>query len=121
MFLATLGPVAAFTARANFSKNFFEAGGIEAIFGPTSEDTAEIAAAFRASGAKLACLCSSDAIYCDAAKPAALALRGAGATLYLAGRPGDLEAELRQAGVERFIFAGCDMLPILQRAIEEAT
>ncbi len=121
VFLATLGPVAAFTARANFSKNFFEAGGIEAIFGPTSEDTAEIDAAFRASGAKLACLCSSDAIYCDAAKPAALALRGAGATLYLAGRPGDLEAELRQAGVERFIFAGCDMLPILQRAIEEAT
>ena len=121
VFLATLGPVAAFTARANFSKNFFEAGGIEAIFGPTSEDTAEIAAAFRASGAKLACLCSSDAIYCDAAKPVALALRGAGATLYLAGRPGDLEAELRQAGVERFIFAGCDMLPILQRAIEEAT
>ena len=85
------------------------------------DDTAEIAAAFRASGAKLACLCSSDAIYCDAAKPAALALRGAGATLYLAGRPGDLEGELRQAGVEKFIFAGCDMLPFLQRAIEEAT
>ena len=121
VFLATLGPVAAFTARANFSKNFFEAGGVEAVFGPTTEDTAEIAAAFRASGAKLACLCSTDAIYCDAAKPAALALRGAGATLYLAGRPGDLEAELRQAGVERFIFAGCDMLPMLQRAIEEAS
>ncbi|MFY9658802.1 MAG: methylmalonyl-CoA mutase family protein, partial [Methylocystis sp.] len=121
VFLATLGPVAAFTARANFSKNFFEAGGVEAVFGPTSDNTSEIVAAFRASGAKLACLCSSDAIYCDAAKSAALALRGAGATLYLAGRPGDLEAELRQVGVERFIFAGCDMLPMLQRAIEEAT
>jgi methylmalonyl-CoA mutase len=120
VFLATLGPVAAFTARANFAKNFFEAGGVEAVFGPMTDDTSEIVAAFRASGAKLACLCSSDAIYCDAAKPAALALRGAGATLYLAGRPGDLEAELRQAGVERFIFLGCDMLPMLQRAIEEA-
>ncbi len=120
VFLATLGPVAAFTARANFAKNFFEAGGVEAVFGPMTDDTSEIVAAFRASGAKLACLCSSDAIYCDAAKPAALALRGAGATLYLAGRPGDLEAELRQVGVERFIFVGCDMLPMLQRAIEEA-
>ncbi len=120
VFLATLGPVAAFTARANFAKNFFEAGGIEAVFGPMTDDTSQIVEAFRASGAKLACVCSSDTIYCDAAKPAALALRGAGATLYLAGRPGDLEAELRQAGVERFIFVGCDMLAMLQRALEEA-
>jgi len=121
VFLATLGPVAAFTARANFAKNFFEAGGVEAVFGPTTDDSSEIVAAFRASGAKLACLCSSDAIYCDAAKPAALALRGAGALLYLAGRPAETETELRQAGVEKFVFVGCDMLPMLQRAIEEAT
>ena len=33
IFLANLGSVAAFTARANFAKNFFEAGGVEAIFG----------------------------------------------------------------------------------------
>ena len=31
VFLANLGPIAAFTARATFAKNFFEAGGIEAI------------------------------------------------------------------------------------------
>ena len=31
IFLANLGPIAAFTARATFAKNFFEAGGIEAI------------------------------------------------------------------------------------------
>lgn len=120
VFLATLGPVAAFTARANFAKNFFEAGGIEAVFGPTTDDSAEIVAAYRESGAKLACLCSADAIYCDAAKPTALALRGAGARLYLAGRPGDMEEALRQAGVEKFIFVGCDMLALLQRAFEEA-
>ena len=30
VFLANIGPVAAFTARATFAKNFFEAGGIEA-------------------------------------------------------------------------------------------
>ncbi len=120
IFLATLGPIAAFTGRANFAKNFFEAGGVEAVFGPVTDDSAEIVAAFRTSGAKLACLCSSDAIYCDAAKPAALALRGAGATLYLAGRPGDLEQELRAGGVEKFIFVGCDMLALLQRALEEA-
>lgn len=120
VFLANLGPIAAFTARANFAKNFFEAGGIEAVFGPETESTQEIAAAFRASGAKLACLCSSDRIYGDAAEPAALTLKGAGAALYLAGRPGELEERLRKAGVNAFIFAGCDMHDVLQRAFEGA-
>ena len=120
VFLATLGRQAEFTARATFAKNFFEAGGIEAVFGPETEDSRSIVKAYRESGAKLACLCSSDRIYCDAAAAVALALQGAGATLYLAGRPGELEEELRKAGVTRFIFAGCDMLGSLQRALEEA-
>ena len=120
VFLANLGPVAAFTARSNFAKNFFEAGGVEALSGPETEDSRAIVEAYRESGAKLACLCSSDRIYCDAAAAVALALQGAGATLYLAGRPGELEEELRKAGVTRFIFAGCDMLGSLQRALEEA-
>ena len=90
------------------------------MFGPETDDTTEIVKAFRDSGAKLACLCSSDTIYCDAAIPVAIALHGAGAKLYLAGRPGEMEAELRKAGVTRFVFAGCDMHDMLQRAIEEA-
>ena len=121
VFLANLGSVAAFTARANFAKNFFEAGGVEAVFGPETELTSEIVAAYRNSGAKLACLCSSDRIYGDAAETAALALKGAGARLYLAGRPGELEERLRHAGVAEFIYAGCDMYDVLQRALAEAT
>ncbi len=121
VFLANLGSVAAFTARANFAKNFFEAGGVEAVFGPETESTSEIVAAYRNSGAKLACLCSSDRIYGDAAETAALALKGAGARLYLAGRPGELEERLRHAGVAEFIYAGCDMYDALQRALAEAT
>src|SRR5215831_13372524 len=63
IFLANLGTPADFTARATFAKNFFAAGGIDATSndGFTSHD--EIVAAFRASGAKLACLCSSDEVY----------------------------------------------------------
>jgi methylmalonyl-CoA mutase len=120
VFLANLGSVAAFTARANFAKNFFEAGGVEAVFGPETESTNDLVAAFRESGAKLACLCSSDRIYADAAATAAIALKGAGATLYSAGRPGDLESALRGAGVTEFIFVGCDMFDILQKALQEA-
>jgi methylmalonyl-CoA mutase len=120
VFLANLGPVAAFTARANFAKNFFEAGGIEAIFGPETASLADIAATFRASGAKLACICSSDKVYCDAAEDVARGLKAEGAQLYLAGRPGELEDQLRKAGVDEFIFAGCDMFDLLRRAIEGA-
>jgi methylmalonyl-CoA mutase len=50
--LATLGSAAEFTARASFAKNFFEAGGIEAVDGE--------GASLRSTGAVLACLCSSD-------------------------------------------------------------
>ena len=34
----------------------------------------------------------------------------------LAGRPGDNEAALREAGIDDFVFAGCDALAALQRA-----
>jgi methylmalonyl-CoA mutase len=120
VFLANIGSVAAFTTRANFAKNFFEAGGVEAVFGPETETTTEIVDAFRASGAKLACLCSSDLAYADAAEPIALALQGAGARLYLAGRPGALEEMLRKSGVTEFIYVGCDMHDLLERALEAA-
>src|SRR5262249_51191837 len=60
IFLANLGTLAEFTARATFTKNFFEAGGIEAITSDGFRSTDEMIAAFKASGAKLACLCSSD-------------------------------------------------------------
>ena len=117
VFLANLGAVAVFTARANFAKNFFEAAGIEAVFG---EEGVDIAAGFRASGAKLACVCSSDAIYAEKAAEAARDLAAAGARVYLAGRPGELETALRAAGVAEFIYAGGDMFDTLQRAFEEA-
>src|SRR5207253_339918 len=75
---------------------------------------AALAAAFKASGASLACLCSTDKLYADQAVAAAKTLHAAGAKhIYLAGRPGEREAELRGAGVQDFFFAGSDALAIL--------
>jgi methylmalonyl-CoA mutase len=83
---------------------------------PTGEVKA-LAAAFKASGAALACLCSSDKIYAGEAVAAAKALQAAGAKhIYLAGRPGEREAALRAAGVNDFVFAGADALATLQEA-----
>ena len=39
-----------------FAKNFYEAGGIEALGNDGFKDQAEMIAAFKKSGAKLACL-----------------------------------------------------------------
>jgi methylmalonyl-CoA mutase len=81
------------------------------------KDLAALAAAFEASGAALACLCSSDKIYAQQAAAAAKALQAAGAKhIYLAGRPGEQEAALRAAGVNDFVFAGGDALAALQEA-----
>ena len=78
----------------------------------------EMIAALKASGARLACLCSSDDVYAREAAAAAQALRGAGASVWLAGRPGALEPALAQAGVSGFVFAGCDALAALRAAHE---
>jgi len=117
IFLANLGTAAEFTARASFAKNFFESGGIAAIFG--DGDTAALAAAFKASGAGLACLCSSDKVYDKDAAAAAQTLKAAGARyIYLAGRPGEREAAMRGAGVQSFIYDGCETLSTLTAAYD---
>jgi len=115
IFLATLGTPADFTARATFAKNFFEAGGIATPDNDGFASRDAMVGAFKASGAAVACLCSSDEI--REAVAAAQALKQAGCThLYHAGRPGRLEAELADAGVDTFVFEGCDALSILEAA-----
>jgi methylmalonyl-CoA mutase len=117
IFLASLGTAADFTARATFAKSFFETGGIEAIDTEGFTDPVALAAAFKASGAAMACLCSQDKIYAEHASAAAKALQATGAEhIYLAGRPGEQEAALRTAGVGDFIFAGGDALAMLREA-----
>jgi methylmalonyl-CoA mutase len=116
IFLANLGTLAEFTARATFAKNFFEAGGIEATTSGGFQNRDALVAAFKASGAKLACLCASDAVYEREAAAAAKALAAAGAAqIYLAGRPKERDA-LKAAGVQEFVYAGCDALATLKHA-----
>ncbi len=113
VFLATIGPVAAHTARASFAANLFQAGGIATVTGGAVTDPGEIAAAFAAGGAKVACLCSSDRLYAGHAEAVAAALRGAGAVkVWLAGK-GEFE------GVDANLYAGCDALGVLRTTFED--
>jgi methylmalonyl-CoA mutase len=115
VFLANLGKLADFTARTLFTKNVFEAGGIEAVTNDGFGSRDEMVAAFKASGAKLACLCATDEVYAKDAVEAAKALAGA-SHVYLAGRPREFASALKAAGIGTFVYAGCDALATLRAA-----
>ncbi|WPO75672.1 methylmalonyl-CoA mutase small subunit [Streptomyces sp. KN37] len=112
VFLAGLGPAAAHTARAAFAANLFQAGGIEAVHEPATVDATTAADAFKASGATVACLCSSDALYAEQAEAVAQALKSAGAErVFLAGRGA-------YDGVDAHVFAGCDAVAVLSSTLD---
>lgn len=114
VFLTCVGDLASYGARATWITNFLAAGGVGAIQSAPLSDAAAIAAAFKDSGATIACICGADAAYADLGATAATALKSAGAQrVYLAGRPKDLEAALQATGVDAFIFAGSDALATL--------
>ncbi|MEO6125936.1 MAG: methylmalonyl-CoA mutase family protein [Ilumatobacteraceae bacterium] len=114
LFLANIGSAAVHTARASFAKNLFEIAGIVTVASPGSNDPAEIGEQFTASGAAVACICSSDRVYadCGVAVVAALRERGA-AAVYLAGKPNHVLDDLTAAGVDVFVTAGADVEQIL--------
>ncbi|MEV7467066.1 methylmalonyl-CoA mutase subunit beta [Streptomyces kronopolitis] len=119
VFLAALGPVAAHTARLSFAANLFQAGGIETVNEPAPVDAESVAEAFARSGARIACLCASDAVYGEQAAAVAAALKSAGAVrVLLAGKPGERREEFTAAGVDTFVFAGCDAVEVLSSALD---
>jgi len=120
VFLASLGTPAEHGARSIWITNVLAAGGIAAMATDGFTSSADVGRAFAASGAAVACICSTDAIYGELAEAAAMALKGAGATtVYLAGRPGGQEQALRAAGVDGFLFAGMDAVATLSTILDQ--
>ncbi|SHM21250.1 methylmalonyl-CoA mutase family protein [Cryptosporangium aurantiacum] len=114
VFLATLGPLAAYTTRATFAANLFQAGGIETVPAGPNLGPDELAAAFRESGARIAVLCSTDKIYAADGEAAAAALQEAGAArVWLAGRNGTLP------NVDSYVFSGCDAVAVLTTTLDD--
>ncbi|MGI9370994.1 MAG: methylmalonyl-CoA mutase family protein [Hyphomicrobiales bacterium] len=110
IFMANMGRVADFTARATWAANVFEAGGIEALRNEGFETPEDAANAFSESGANIAIICSSDALYDDISVSTAAALKNAGAKqIYLAGKRND-------EGVDTYVHMGCDILSLLTQA-----
>jgi methylmalonyl-CoA mutase len=114
VFLVCLGNLADYNARANWMRNILASGGIDVIAGHEFSRSGDAGAVFADNGARVACIVSSDAVYAELAEATAHALKSAGAEhVMLAGRPGDLEAELKEAGVDTFWYAGMDRVAAL--------
>jgi methylmalonyl-CoA mutase len=104
VYLATLGPLAAHSARVGFARNLFNAGGFRVVVGPAEAYD----------GAAVACLCGRDEDYREEGTAVAGALRDAGARhIWLAGFPAI-------DGVDDVITKGSDALAVLRRTLEVA-
>ena len=105
--LVTLGTYAESRARVGFAAGLFAAGGLR-----TREVTVD-------EPAPIACPCGTDARYAAEAATRARAPKEAGCgRVLLAGRPGALEPALRDAGVDGFLFVGCDAAALLSELLE---
>lgn len=114
VFLASLGEIADHNVRTTWIKNYFASGGIATLISDGYATADAAAAAFKASGARTACICSSDAVAAELAAPTAAALKAAGARyILMAGKPPQTEASLRSSGVDEFVFAGADAVAVL--------
>jgi methylmalonyl-CoA mutase len=105
--LVALGPPAEHRARVGYATAVFATAGLR-----SREHRAELPGG-------IACLCGSDERYAAEAAARAAELRAAGFRhIALAGRPGALETELRAAGVDAFVFVGCDVVAVLAGLVD---
>ncbi len=116
--LAKLGPISEHTARVTYARNFFEAGGIEAVDPAPVADAEEATAVAEAHpDARFIVVCGSDDRYAAEVATIVPALKAAAPRrVYLAGRPGAHEQAYTSAGVDDFIYLGVNVLEALQRA-----
>ncbi|MDN4173673.1 methylmalonyl-CoA mutase family protein [Nocardioides sp. SOB77] len=111
VFLATMGTVAAHTARATFATNLLAAGGIAVELAGPTQGVDDVVAAYDASTTPVVCLAGSDAAYDEWADQLVPALREAGARhVVVAGKPRD--------GVDDSCAMGVDALAFLTRTRE---
>ncbi|HET7735263.1 MAG TPA: methylmalonyl-CoA mutase family protein [Nocardioidaceae bacterium] len=112
VFLATLGSIAAHTARATFAHNLLAAGGVDTVSAGPTESADDLVAAYDMQ--PVVCLCGTDAAYAEWGAEAIAALRAAGASyVILAGRPGE------GIEVDDSAAMGIDALAFLTRVREE--
>ena len=109
VFLATMGTVAAHTARATFAANLFAAGGIDVVNEGRHDDVEAVLAHY--DGQAVVCLTGHDKAYAEWGTDLVAALREAGADwVVLAGKA--------DVGADDTVAMGVDALDFLNRTRE---
>ena len=116
VFLANVGGLSEYKARADFASGFFEVGGFAVINGKGYKSPPDAAEAAIGSQAAITVICSSDDNYTSIVEPLAQAIKKVKPEMIivLAGRPKDWES-YRKAGVDEFIYLGCDARELLEK------
>jgi methylmalonyl-CoA mutase len=112
-----LGDLSEYVENTAFAKSLFEAGGLAVPEREAVESPEAAAQAVKLAGARAAVLCGTPELFGEHAAQYARALKKAGVRwLCLTADPGPHEAVSREAGIDSFIYEGCDVLAVLQEA-----
>ncbi|MCW2800242.1 MAG: methylmalonyl-CoA mutase [Aeromicrobium sp.] len=113
VFLATMGTVAAHTARATFAANLLASGGVDTVTAGATENVDEVVAAYaEADNLPVVCLTGTDKAYGAWGAELVTALRGAGATYVVVAGKNALDADATAA-------VGQDALAFLRETREK--
>ncbi len=123
VFLATMGPLKQFKARADFSKAFFEVGGFEIIYPNGFATPDEAVKAAIDSKAQVVVICSTDDTYPELVSPIVNGIKekSKNVSVILAGYPKDQIEEHKKSGVDDFIYLGADVHLILSSLLKRIT
>jgi len=123
VFLATMGTLKQFKARADFSRAFFEVGGFEIIY-PDSSGFATTEEAIKSaldSKAQAVVICSTDETYPEVVPQIVKGIKekSKDVSVILAGYPKDQIEEHKNSGVDDFIFLGVDAQKVLSTVLNK--
>ena len=110
IFMANIGALPHYKARADFTTGFFEVGGFEMVSTGGFEDVETAVSATLAAKTKAVAICGTDAAYTDFVPAFAQQLKAANPaiTIILAGYPKAHIEAFKAAGVDLFIYLGAN-------------
>lgn len=120
IFLATMGPLKQFKARADFSRAFFEVGGFEIVYPNGFATTDEAVKSAIESKADVVVICSTDDTYPELVPQIIKGIKekSKDVSVILAGYPKDQIEEHKKSGVDDFIYLGADAHSIISNLLK---
>ena len=113
--VVTVGEPYALKPRMDFTREALEVAGLRVeILDPAPDPKAALEAALSSEGAAVIAICASDEGAMAALEAMAGPMKERGARCcVVAGRPGERETALREAGADAFVFSGMDAVEVL--------